>query len=117
MVGGGGLAIIDSGEGSRGEGSGVRGQGSEKSAEPPTLGKAVAPKAWICRGDLNRRLDRYQAIAERLLIGDRAADVEEVARREPVKSLLGSAAGRLASLGIDPMQADIEAHYKWIDGV
>ena len=37
--------------------------------------QAVPPRAWICAGDNTRHLDRYQAIAERLLIGDRAADV------------------------------------------
>jgi ferrous iron transport protein B len=52
-----------------------------------------------------------------LLIGDHAADLGPIAQREPVKSLLSSAASRLARLGIDPMQADIEAHYRWIDGV
>jgi ferrous iron transport protein B len=57
------------------------------------------------------------ALAERLLIGDHASDLHRVAQHEPVKSLLSSAASRLAHLGIDPMQADIEAHYRWIDGV
>src|ERR1043165_861162 len=52
----------------------------------------VAPRAWICRGpDEARQLDRYQAIAERLLIGDHAGDVEDFAKREPVGSLLKSA--------------------------
>src|SRR4029078_7023619 len=37
--------------------------------------------------------------------------------RQQWASLLNSAAGRLQSLGIDPMQADIEAHYAWIEGV
>ena len=36
----------------------------------------------------------YQAIAERLLIGDRAADVDDIAAREPVASLLRHATGR-----------------------
>lgn len=64
-----------------------------------------------------RRLDRYQAFAERLLIGDHAEDLQDLARREPVVSLLSSAVQRLNSLGIDPMQADIEAHYRWIERV
>lgn len=63
------------------------------------------------------RLDGYRAMAERLLIGDRAGDLKNVAAREPVSSLLNSATTRLQTLGIDPMQADVEAHYRWIEGV
>ncbi len=62
-------------------------------------------------------MERYQALAERLLIGDRAADIEPFARQEPVSSLLSHATSRLQQLGLDPMQADIEAHYHWIDTV
>lgn len=76
------------------------------------------PRAWICQGnDRIRRLDRYQALAERLLIGDRAADVRDIATQEPVASLLSEAIGRMSDLGLDPMQADIEAHYHWIEKV
>ncbi|MGD0462005.1 MAG: ferrous iron transport protein B [Tepidisphaeraceae bacterium] len=57
------------------------------------------------------------AIAERLLIGDRARDLNDIWSREPVASLLNKANERLSALGIDPMQADIEAHYQWIDSV
>jgi ferrous iron transport protein B len=57
------------------------------------------------------------AIAERLLIGDRARDLNDIWTREPIASLLNNANGRLSALGIDPMQADIEAHYQWIDSV
>jgi ferrous iron transport protein B len=78
----------------------------------------VPPRAWICRNDDDiRRLDRYQAIAERLLIGDRADDIDHFANRQPVAKLLQSATQRLGDLGIDPMQADIEAHYRWIETV
>jgi ferrous iron transport protein B len=104
MLLGGGLAIIDS-------------EDQPTTAEKPKLGDAVPPRAWICRPDSNRRLDRYQAIAERLLIGDRAPDIEPVAHREPVAKLLTSATDRLSRLGIDPMQADVEAHYAWIESV
>jgi ferrous iron transport protein B len=79
--------------------------------------KPCPPRAWICLGDANRRLDRYEAIAERLLIGDYAGDVLELSKHEPVASLLTSATDRLHALGIDPMQADVEAHYKWIEQV
>jgi ferrous iron transport protein B len=62
-------------------------------------------------------LDKSKAIAERLLIGDRASDLQDIWKQEPVASLLDHAGKRLQRLGIDPMQADIEAHYHWIDAV
>jgi ferrous iron transport protein B len=105
IVVGGGLAILD----------------SEMVPEPRTPNleplSPVPPRAWICRDDQVRHLDRYQALAERLLIGDVAADVRDVAKLEPVASLLNAATGRMAALGLDPMQADIEAHYIWIESV
>ncbi len=111
---GGGLAILDSEEGSGFHVSGSDG-GTARVAE---LGTAARPRAWICRGDDGaRHLDRYQAIAERLLIGDRAEDIAGIAQREPIASLLASATTRLMAVGIDPMQADIEAHYRWIEKV
>jgi ferrous iron transport protein B len=61
--------------------------------------------------------DRYKALAERLLIGDHAADVAKMVDEPRVSALLSDAINRLAGQGIDPMQADIEAHYRWIDGV
>jgi len=95
---GGGLAILE-------QGSGFTVQRSAASRnlnpEPRTLNP----------------LGHYHAIAERLLIGDRAGDIAPLTDREPVKSLLAHATQRLAQLGIEPMQADIEAHYKWIDDV
>lgn len=63
------------------------------------------------------KLEPYRAIAERLLIGDRSADLARVYERDPVRSLLAGAGDRLRAAGIDPMQADIEAHYQWIDDV
>ena len=62
-------------------------------------------------------LPRCKVLAERLLIGDVAADISMLAVQAPVSTLLNSAATRLSALGIDPMQADIEAHYHWIDNV
>ncbi len=77
----------------------------------------VAGGLAILDDDALPGLARYTSIAERLLIGDRADDIAALAEREPVKSLLSHATQRLAQNGIDPMHADIEAHYKWIDGV
>jgi len=106
LVVGGGLAILDSKE-----------DRTAKATPSDSSPSALPPRAWICRPDAGRHLDRYQAIAERLLIGDHAGDLHEVSAQEPVASLLSSATSRLHSLGIDPMQADIEAHYHWIDEV
>lgn len=62
-------------------------------------------------------LGPYLALAERLLIGDHASDLKDLAAHEAVASLVASAWRRLRELGIDPMQADIEAHYRWIESV
>jgi ferrous iron transport protein B len=99
---GGGLGILEAGVGSASaDGMTARGKPSGIRAIPSAEADPT----------------KYAALAERLLIGDYASDLHPVAQREPVKSLLSSAASRLARLGIDPMQADIEAHYRWIDGV
>src|SRR6202044_1107435 len=50
-------------------------------------------------------------------IGDTAGDLALVAERESIQSLVNSSRRRLAEFQIDPMQADIEAHYHWIDQV
>lgn len=106
---GGGLAILDSEDsiGIPAHGYGAR----TPISEPKPGGQNKSP------ADDPRRLDRYLAIAERLLIGDRADDVGQYTRYEPVASLLQSAAQRLERMGVDPMQADIEAHYRWIEAV
>ncbi|HEX8521721.1 MAG TPA: ferrous iron transport protein B [Tepidisphaeraceae bacterium] len=98
---GGGIAILD----------------SQDAATAPSVNPS-SPRSWICRGDDDgRRLDRYQAIAERLLIGDHAGDMHDFSTRQPIARLLENATSRLAGLGIDPMQADIEAHYRWVETI
>jgi ferrous iron transport protein B len=62
-----------------------------------------------------RERGQIPLVAERLLIGDHATDLAEIFNNPPVKSYLAEATNRLTKLGIDPMQADIEAHYQWID--
>ncbi len=57
----------------------------------------------------------YEALAERLLIGDRAGDIAPLAGQVPIAEQVRSATARLAEAGIEPMQADIEAHYRWIE--
>ncbi len=59
----------------------------------------------------------YQRMAERLLIGDYASDVTRLGDQPAVRTLLAGALARLADRQIDPMQADIESHYRWIDRV
>jgi len=56
------------------------------------------------------------SIAERLLIGDHSSDIDGF-KNEGIIALVDKASGRLQNLGIDPMQADIEAHYRWIEDV
>ncbi len=59
--------------------------------------------------DENALLPR--AFAERLLVGE-ALKIDE-----PTKQLVLAARQRLLTAGVEPMQADVEAHYRWIDGV
>src|SRR6185312_6462835 len=124
MVGG-GLAILDvetRGQDKNRDGSYLSppGSGTENRDGSYFLSDdvSVAPtRAWICREDSDRKLDRYEALAERLLIGDQAADMLPLREHEPVSSLLSAASNRLHQLGIDPMQADVEAHYRWIETI
>jgi ferrous iron transport protein B len=62
-----------------------------------------------------RERGQEHLIAERLLIGDQATDLATLAKSEPIHSLIADATRRLKENNIDPMQADIEAHYQWID--
>jgi ferrous iron transport protein B len=60
---------------------------------------------------------RSKVTAERVLVGDPASDILQIAADEPVGSVSVRSKERLSRLGIDPMQADIEAHYEWIDSI
>ncbi len=95
---GGALAIIDSAEGLECEAAGLKRATPQEAAHPNQL-----------------RLDRYRAVAERLLVGDRAGDLTAIANRDPVGSVLSSAHERMTQDGMDPMQVEIEAHYRWIE--
>jgi ferrous iron transport protein B len=78
---------------------------------------AAASDLNVERWKLNvERLPNLQT-AERLLIGDQATDLAALAKSDPIHSLIVEATARLKSKNIDPMQADIEAHYQWIDEI
>lgn len=111
---GGGLAILQPDRGAH-VGATPASPSSDPSAREGDAG--VAPTGAVGRATQASQLRRYQAMAERLLIGDRAADLTAIAAQEPVASLLAHATSRLRQLGIDPMQADVEAHYHWIEAI
>ncbi len=67
--------------------------------------------------NIELRIARAIIVAERLLIGDQATDLSDLAKSDPIHAHLTDAGNRLKALGIDPMQADIEAHYEWIDQI
>ena len=97
MVGG-AIAIIDSTEGLECAAENLKRIPVEQAAKPD-----------------HTRLDRYHAIAERLLVGDRAGDLTLIATKSPVETVLQHAHQRMVHAGIDPIQAEIEAHYRWIE--
>ena len=82
-----------------------------------TVSAGVKAAALFAMPPGKPRDDHFRALAERLLIGDRAADIAPLALQPPIAGLLESATARLIALGIDPMQADVEAHYKWIEAI
>lgn len=113
MLVGGGLAILHSGE----EECEFKARLGLNDLSNPHPLPPVSQRANLACDEAGRCLDRYQALAERLLIGDRAGDLLPLSQKEPVSSLLKSATGRMSQLGIEPMQADIEAHYRWIEQI
>jgi ferrous iron transport protein B len=85
------------------------------SISPPLSGGSDSTPAE--RGANGKNAAARISTSERLLIGDTFTDLSDLARRDPVASLVADAKARLKALDIDPMQADIEAHYQWIDGI
>ena len=93
------------------------------------LGRAVVapPPDWPLPPAMRAEVDRLAALlpthasprvtAERLLVHDQADDVQRLAQTDPIRYELAAALGRLHAADVDPMQADIEAHYRWIDAV
>ena len=68
-------------------------------------------------GEEQHRFDRFTCLAERLLTQDPAPDLEELKLRPRFRRLLESSAAEFRRAGIDPVQSDIEAHYRWVHGV
>jgi ferrous iron transport protein B len=93
------------------------------SISPPLCGGSASTPAERgangSEGNINRDgsylISSLGLMAERLLIGDVATDLAYLAKSEPIHSLIVNATARLKAANIDPMQADIEAHYQWID--
>jgi ferrous iron transport protein B len=99
-----------------GAGSGSRMPGSEND----TRSKLPEPGIQDPEPELGPVLPhepRPMFVAERLLIGDNAPDLQKYHDDPGIGPALAAAHARLRDLGIDPMQADIEAHYQWIDHV
>lgn len=71
----------------------------------------IAEASAIGPGPVARRL------ARRLLVADPAADLAALREAPAVARPLADALARLAAAGIDPMQAEIEAHYRAIDAI
>ena len=79
---------------------------------PPQMKAEIRQLADVLAGHA-----RPAILAERLLIGDRSDDVVRLSHSDAVRGHLPAALDRLRSADVDPMQADIEAHYRWIDAV
>lgn len=66
---------------------------------------------------LGRDQQAGKGLARRLLIEDPAPELTALASQDPIRTELRRAHAELRALGIDAMQADIEARYQWIDGI
>jgi ferrous iron transport protein B len=89
-------------------------------ARIPTTMRWEVPEALLaeCRalsGVLGSSATGLGGSAHRLLIGDRSGELGNLAAT--VRAQLQESAARLAALGVDAVEADITARYRWIDGV
>ncbi len=78
-------------------------------ASVEAIEREVAPLALGCAGDA--------ITARRLILDDPAPDLEPLRRDADLGPRLEAVRARLAAARTDAMQADIEARYRWIDGV
>ena len=86
-------------------------------ALPEAMKKAIADLADVLRNAEHASDREAPIIAERLIIHDSSPDLENYLKHANVRSLVGAAIAQLHQQDIDPLQADIEAHYHWIDDV
>ena len=61
--------------------------------------------------------EKARPLVRRLLADEPSSDLETFRSDAALSALLDESRARLESLGLDPMQADIEARYRWIDEV
>ncbi len=73
--------------------------------------------AAVMAGILGRDQQATRGLARRLLIEDPAPELAVLLGQQAIKAELRQVQSELRALGIDAMQADIEARYRWIDGV
>jgi ferrous iron transport protein B len=66
---------------------------------------------------LGREPEVGQNFARRLLIEDPAPELSALLGQEAIRAELRKVQAELRGMGIEPMQADIEARYQWIDGI
>lgn len=65
----------------------------------------------------DRQAGSERLLARRLLAEDPSLDLERLRNDEDLAASIASSRARLERAGVDPMQADIEARYRWIDGI
>jgi ferrous iron transport protein B len=68
-------------------------------------------------GEEQHRFDRFTALAERMLTRDPGADLDELRSRLRFRRLIESAESDFRNQNVEPVQADIEAHYRWVHDV
>lgn len=66
----------------------------------------------ISKHHSTRTMAECEGIAQRLLVGDDATDLAQLRAHPQVAKQIEESSSRLHDCGIDPMQADIESHYR-----
>jgi len=82
---------------------------------PPEVHFVVAPEMAAEEEKIAALTHASRLDARRLLTEEPSADLAPM--RETYGDAIAAARARLAALGIDPAEQDIEARYRWIDGV
>lgn len=87
----------------------------QKAGPPRAIEFEVAPEMAEEERALAEATGASRRDARRLLAEEPGADLAKL--REANEGKIVAARARLAALGIDPAEQDIEARYRWIDGV